>query len=156
MVKKAFRSYADIKKDFKKIKIDIKRLSRICWYKKPLKDFTEKIHRAEILMNITLKGSEYNKPALIFCINNLGYLNAGCSFLRKLCRALCGGRLFLIWPKEDLGRQNRMGSRWEAGGGRAGGVSLMGNKGMKRHLYHVGKQWEFPGRFSLLPAQGDI
>lgn len=48
------------------------------------------------------------------------------------------------------------GIRREADSGRAGVVSLMGNKGMERHLYWVGKQRASPEGHPLLPAQGDI
>lgn len=56
-------------------------------------------------MNITLKGSEHNKLALIFCINNLSYLNAGCSFLRKLCRAQYTWKTFFNLAQGRVSRE---------------------------------------------------
>ena len=53
-------------------------------------------------MNVTLKGSEHNKLALIFCTNNLSYQNV---------------------------RWNRLGYKWEAGDGRTGVISIIGNSG---------------------------
>lgn len=38
-------------------------------------------------MNVTLKGSEHNKLALIFCTNNLRYQNGRIFFLKKPCGA---------------------------------------------------------------------
>jgi len=68
-------------------------------------------------MNITLKGSEHMKLASIFSINNLSYLNAGCPFLRKLCRAQYTWKTFFNlapgrrWQAEQAGIQVR-GRRW--------------------------------------------
>lgn len=53
-------------------------------------------------------------------------------FLRKPCRVQYKPNTFLICHKQDLGRWNRLGSRWEAGDSRTGIVSPAGSRGTKK------------------------
>lgn len=53
-------------------------------------------------------------------------------FLRKPCRVQYTPNTFLICHKQDLGRWNRLGSRWEAGDSRTGIVSPAGSRGTKK------------------------
>lgn len=89
--------------------------------------------------------------ALIFCINNLSYLNARCLLSGKLYSAQYTWKTFLIWHKGDLSKWNRLGSKREGGSGRAGVVSLMGNKGVKKAPV-LGQKAESVSREAVTPT----